>query len=265
MPPLGKKIFRVFAAILVVFFGLHALVLLTSTPHAVIAAHRGAAGLAPENTLAAIHAGLNAGATYIEIDVQRSADGVLLLMHDADLSRTTDGSGPLSETTWETISQLDAGSSFSAEFAGEPVPGFTEVLDFTAQHAFTLVLEIKFPEASPGIEADVVTAIQEHHLEDRVIIESFDYTSLLRVHQLSPQLSLLLLSQYPVSIPHIQDGQIVGVFWLSVLADPTLTFRLHQNGYGVWVYTVNDPFFIGVLNRLGIDGVFTDQPDQSSN
>jgi glycerophosphoryl diester phosphodiesterase len=249
----------------ILFLVLHIIVVLTITPHALLAAHRGAAGLAPENTLAAIQAGLDAGATYIEVDVQRSADGVLLLMHDSDLSRTTDGSGLVHETSWEVISRLDAGSSFSAEYAGEPVPSFAAVLEFTAQHAFTLVLEIKFPESSTGIEANIVAAIQAHGLEGQVIIESFDYASLQRANQLDSDISLLLLSQYPSSVPHIQDGQIVGVFWLSVLADPTLTFRLHQNGYKVWVYTVNSSFLIGLLDRLAVDGVFTDRPDLRSD
>ena len=111
----------------------------------IMISHRGAAGLAPENTLASIREAIGQGAQFIEVDVQRSADGVLVLMHDRTVNRTTDGRGTIRELTWDEISELDAGSSFSPEFTGEPVPSLDSVLGLIRKSPVNLVLEAKNP------------------------------------------------------------------------------------------------------------------------
>ncbi|MCH7522869.1 MAG: glycerophosphodiester phosphodiesterase family protein, partial [Chloroflexi bacterium] len=125
-----------------------------------IISHAACAGHAPENTLAGVNAALEIGADAIEVDVQASADGVPILMHDLTLDRTTNGSGDLASLTWEQLSALDAG--------GEPVPTFAQALDLTRGRAL-LVAEIK----RPGCEEALADVVRNAGALDEVMVWSF--------------------------------------------------------------------------------------------
>ena len=118
-------------------------------------AHRGAAGLAPENTLEAVREGIRQGASIIEVDIRRSADGRLVVMHDQTVDRTTNGHGDIGRLAWPDIAALDAGGKFSAEFAGAQVPLLDDVLQELSGHNVRLLIEVKAPEKCPGIEAQL--------------------------------------------------------------------------------------------------------------
>jgi len=223
--------------------------------------HRGAAGLAPENTLASINAAINQGAKYIEFDVQRSADGVLLLMHDLRLSRTTPSEGFVNEMTWAKLQSTDAGSHFSPQFVSETIPSLKQVLEATSNYEGILVIELKNPNLYPGIEEQVLREIQIYSVSQKIIVVSFDYISLRRILEYSPKTPIGLLSIYPYDLPHLQDRQIVAVHWLSVLLDPTLVYRLHAADYQVWAWTVNSPQLFDVIKNLQVQAIVTDRPD----
>jgi glycerophosphoryl diester phosphodiesterase len=223
--------------------------------------HRGAAGLAPENTLAAIQTALNHGVTLIEVDLQRSVDGVLLLMHDETVDRTTDGAGPVRQLTWAEISQFDAGSDVLPGFAGEPVPTLETVLALLAPTEAILVIEVKNPEHYPGLEQQLAETIQKFEAQARVAVISFDHAWLDRFHRLQPDVLIGPLAYYPLSVPHISANQAVDILWVSVILDPTLIHRLHRQGYQVWVFTVNQPLLMRLLLWLGVDAIATDRPD----
>lgn len=227
--------------------------------------HRGAAGLAPENTLAGIEIARNYDATHIEFDIQRSSDGVLVLMHDRDVSRTTDGQGLVKEVTWSNLERLDAGKYFSPTFAGEKVPTLRRVLDSAKADKSSLVIELKNPELYPNIEQELASAILEYRLQDRVIVVSFEHEALEKIIKILPNIKVGLLSVYPVGITHIQENQIVAVHWISTILDPTLVYRLHKANQTVWVWTVNNPFLMQVMCLLGVDGITTDRLDVWNN
>src|SRR6516225_6317825 len=112
-------------------------------------AHRGHSAAAPENTLAALSAAWQAGATVAEIDLRMTADGELVLMHDRTLDRTTTGHGPVSQSSLAELKRLDAGTWFAPAFAGEPIPRFDEVLEWS-RGKIGLLVELKiFPERDP--------------------------------------------------------------------------------------------------------------------
>src|SRR5699024_7462523 len=140
-------------------------------------AHRGASGHAPENTIAAFDKAFEMKADYIEIDVQMTHDGELIVIHDTTVDRTTDGTGAVSDFTFEEIQQLDAGSWFSEEFAGEQIPTFEEILD-TYRGKIGLLIELKSPELYPGIEEKVADALKERNMDQpnnqKIIIQSFN-------------------------------------------------------------------------------------------
>ena len=165
-----------------------------------VIAHRGASGTAPENTMAAFRQAVEMGADMIELDVQRTKDGQVVVIHDATLERTTNGSGAVRELTYAEIEQLDAGSWFGEgqEFAGERVPLLKEVLEFTKGKC-ALNIEIKnIPYADPGIEQAVVDLLHETGFLEQVIISSFDHSCLHRIARLEPNVpTACLFSHYP--------------------------------------------------------------------
>lgn len=229
----------------------------------IIIAHRGAAGLAPENTLVAIKEAINRGANFIEVDVQRSTDNVLLLIHDKNVDRTTNGTGTVTELSWQDISKLDAGSHFSEKFTGEPVPTLDAALKLVQAKPITLVLEIKSSHLYPEIEHQIIEYVKKFDMWDQVVIISFNYNDLEKVNTLAPNLSLGFLWPWPL-LPHgINSSKIkvVSVFWPTVILNPFLVRNLHNRGCQVWVWTVNNPQLMRLLFWLGVDGITTDHPN----
>jgi glycerophosphoryl diester phosphodiesterase len=132
--------------------------------------HRGAAALAPENTWASFDVALELGVDAIETDIRATSDGELVLIHDEELDRTTDGQGPIRATPWSVVSQLDAGSWYDAAFGGARIPCLDDTLLRYGQRT-QLVLEIK----QAGIELQVLELVQRLNLLGRVTFTSFDF------------------------------------------------------------------------------------------
>lgn len=246
-------------AVLLVWLLLHIAMHKRRSGKPAVIAHRGAAGRAPENTLAGVEAGVTSGARFIEIDVQRSTDGVLVLMHDVTVDRTTDGSGRVSEMSYGAISQLDAGSWYSDSFAGERVPRLDQVLELLSGWSGTLVVEAKFPELYPGIAADLVSLF-ERFSGVSVSSVSFDHDWLAELHRLAPSVPLARLWVYPRDLSRADGIVRIGVFWPSVVLDPTLRLRAAAQGLETWIYTADHALLKHLLAWLGVDGITTNFP-----
>ncbi|WP_100332662.1 glycerophosphodiester phosphodiesterase family protein [Bacillus xiapuensis] len=150
----------------------------------IVAAHRGIPSLAPENTMAGYQKAYELGADLIETDLQRTKDGQLVIMHDASVDRTTNGTGKVSEMTFEEIRQLDAGIKFGPEFAGEKVPSFREYLQAFKGTDAVLLVELK----AAGIEEQTIKEIEEEGMTDQVLIQSFDFDSVKKSDALKPEI-----------------------------------------------------------------------------
>ena len=149
-------------------------------------AHRGHSTAAPENTLAALAAAWQAGATVAEIDLRMTADGELVLMHDRTLDRTTTGHGPVSQMSLAELRALDAGSWFAPAFAGEPIPRFDEVLDWS-RGKIGLLVELKiFPERDPRYIPRVIDIVRSLDATGHAVIASFDHRVLAEIHAAEP-------------------------------------------------------------------------------
>jgi len=238
-------------------------VLLRSQPleGTVMISHRGMAGSAPENTLIAIDAAIRHGAQFVEIDVRRSADGVIVLMHDQAVDRTTNGQGKVGDLAWDEISTLDAGSHFAPAFAGEPVPTLDDVLTLLQTSSITLVLEVKQPDRYPGMALQVAEKLQGSNLGTRVVVVSFDHDWLDDFGNLMPNVPVGYLQVGPCIRRQMPGDSLVDVHWMSVLVDPTLIWRMHRRGHRVWAWTVDDVRLARLLTWSGIDGITTDHPD----
>jgi len=243
----------------------------------IVIRHRGASTLAPENTLSSVDAALKFKPARIEIDVQQTSDGIVILMHDNTLDRTTNGSGLIKEKDFLEISKLDAGSWFSESFKNEKIPTLESVLELIDGKC-QLVIEIKKgSEYYPDIEKNILNIIKKKGAEKWVMIHSFDYNVLERVHNLNPKIALQKLfignfkfTPYVFSdkaenlnisnYPYITEYSLNYIF-----ANRGIIEFLKSNGKKVNVWTVNDIEKANELISIGIDGIFTDNPNLLKN
>lgn len=231
-----------------------------------VIAHRGASGTAPENTMAAFRQAVEMGADMIELDVQRTKDGQVVVIHDATLKRTTNGTGEVREHTYAEIEQLDAGSWFGEEqeFAGERVPLLKEVLEYTKDKC-ALNIELKnIPYDDPGLAQAVVDLIRETGFPlEQIIISSFDHSCLRQIVELEPNLATAcLFSHYPASLAGL-DTKILHPSWQVIR--PEFMSWVKDGDRKVNVWTVDKPERWDWLIEAGIDGIITNYPEQLVN
>ena len=239
-------------------------------------AHRGAMGYAPENTLAAFRLGVEQGSDLIEADVQRSKDGVLVLIHDTTLSRTTDveqvfptrAPWRVEDFTYEEIRRLDAGSWFSEDYAGERVPTMTEMVQLIRPTRAGILMELKSPALYPGIEEQVAEEfasfpgyVQSAVRAQRLVVQSFDWDSMARYHEVQPSVPVGLLGRpAEARLPELSTwaDQINPNFRTY---DAAYVDNVHQLGMEVHAYTVNRPEDMHLVLDRGVDGLITNFPD----
>jgi glycerophosphoryl diester phosphodiesterase len=231
-----------------------------------IIAHRGASAVAPQNTLAAFRKAMELGADGVELDVQLSADGAVVVIHDLTVDKTTDGTGRVAEKTLAKLKALDAGIRFSPQFAGEHIPTLSQV--FEALEGKLLVnVELKdFNPRSSVLAAPVVEVVRKYAMEKRVLFSSFNPFALRAVKRLAPQIPAGLLYAPNLAI-YLRRA------WLApfvphearhpessmVTARTMKWYRAH--GLHVNVWTVDDPAEMRRLMALGVDGIITNKPD----
>lgn len=239
-------------------------------------AHRGASAYAPENTLAAFRLGVQQRATWIESDVQLTKDGQAILMHDTGLARTTNveqvfpdrAPWKVKDFTLAEIKQLDAGSWFSPEFAGEPVPTLAEMVQVVRPSASGIIMELKSPELYPGVEQKVIDVfdsfpgyVRSALASDRLAVQSFNWTSMATYNKLAPEYPIGLLGKPAVlDLPALAEwadqvnpgvGQVTEAYVDAV----------HAAGMEMNVYTVDDVPTMTRLLDWGVDGIITNKPD----
>lgn len=244
-------------------------------PHKVdVIAHRGASGYAPENTVAAFDKARKMKADYIELDVQMSRDGKLVVIHDTTVNRTTDidSKAPVKvkDLTLKELRKLDAGSYFGPQFTGERIPTFEKVLD-RYKGKIGLLIELKEPALYPGIEEKVAAALKKRKMDKpkngKVIVQSFDFNSVRRIHELLPSVPTGVLTSRPSDLTDAKLNEFAGyanyvnAHLGNVAADPTLVGRIHALGMKITPWTVRSRDEVPPLLQAGVDGIVTDYPD----
>jgi glycerophosphoryl diester phosphodiesterase len=214
--------------------------------------HRGAAGHAPENTLAAIRKGIDLGVDFVEIDVRCTADGVLVALHDASVSRTTNGKGHISRLSFREAKALDAGN-------GESIPTLEEVLHVAAGKT-GLMLELKVD----GVAQKTAEAVQHAGFKEPVLYASFLHEEVAAIQRIDPDASVMALFGRLTRAPVVRAMQYspshVG------LRHDTVTSRLveafHDEGMLVWVYTADSIRDIQRALSAGVDGIISNVPER---
>jgi glycerophosphoryl diester phosphodiesterase len=231
-------------------------------------AHRGATAYAPENTIAAFDLAVDMKADYIEIDVQRSKDGELVLIHDTTVDRTTDGTGKVGELTFEQLRSLDAGSWKGEQYEGEPIPTFEEILD-RYRGKVGILIELKAPELYPGIEKQVAEALKERNLDkpqnEKIIIQSFNFESMKATNELLPLVPIgVLTSNRAHTTPEALQEFSTYADWFNPsygIVTEELVNQVHSLGMKIGSWTVRSQEAADFLFEMKVDAIITDYPD----
>lgn len=228
-------------------------------------AHRGASAYCPENTMAAFAEAVRLGATGIETDIQRTKDGKLVCIHDESLLRTTGLNKLVRDTDYEELSVLDAGSWFGAEFAGERIPTLERLLLLAAESNLVLNLELKNGVVLyPGMEEEIIAAVREAGLEERVVLSSFNHYSLALCKSLAPEIRTGILYMEglyrPWAYAATLQADALHAYHYAVL--PEWVREAAEHGVVYHPFTVNDEREMRRLIEAGVAGIITDYPDR---
>ena len=223
-----------------------------------ITAHRGSSLKAPENTLAAFEKAIEDMADYVELDVQQTKDGAVIVMHDPNVYRTTGVNSFVWEMTLDQVEELDAGSFFSQEYAGEKVPTLEEVIKLVKGKA-KLNIEIKPSVHDTDLTEQVVKLIEENNFAQDCVITSFDYATLKRVKQIDSDIEVgYILSVAYGNFYNMDDIDFFSVN-ASFLSKITVD-AIHNAGKQVHAWTVDNTVSIKNLANKGVDNIITDVP-----
>ncbi len=222
----------------------------------VLVAHRGAVGPGePENTLAAFRLAIASGAEAIEIDLRGTKDGEIVVIHDATVDRTTNGSGAVAELTLAQLRRLDAGR-------GEHIPTYQEVLQLVSGTGIVLLLDIK----KGGVldRQKVIRVTEDHDAIANVIVGPRNLEDLKAFRALNPALRTLgFVDEIEDVAPFVQGGADIIRLWPEwIYASPALVGTVHELGRQVWTTAGDAPAVeLEKLVRLGVRGILVDQPE----
>lgn len=228
-----------------------------------IIAHRGYSARAPENTLASLRLALEAGADAVEWDIHTAACGTPVLFHDPHLGRTTNGVGPVRRRTASQLRALDAGSWFSSEFAGEPIPTLAEAFELVRDRA-EVVAEVKGWREMEDIDR-MVRVTSEAGMTGRTLFIAMDWNVLDRAARVEPGLRIAYIVERPERFDEAlerargRERAGLAVDYRFLLADPERASRAREAGLDTGVWTVNDPADAERLRQLGIRDFTTDR------
>ncbi len=248
-------------------------------PRTQVIAHRGGAGVRPENTLAAFSHAVEIGADVLEMDVQRTADGAIVCMHDRTVERTTNGSGRVDSMTLGELQKLDAGYHWSRDGGrihpfrgtGIRVPTLEEV--FRRFPTARMNIEMKY--GGPTLAQSLCALVRRAGMSRRVLVASMDEAAVAAFRQACPEVAtsmtrgeaqlffgMQLVSLDATYTPPVRALQIPDRLGGEVIATAGFIAAAHRRNLKVHVWTVNDIARMKELIRLGIDGIITDRPDE---
>ncbi|MEI6124025.1 MAG: glycerophosphodiester phosphodiesterase family protein [Bacteroidota bacterium] len=235
-----------------------------NTNRIMVIAHRGGSLLAPENTIAAFKNAISLGVDRIELDVQQTKDKITVVMHDRKIDRTTTGKGEVHSYTYDELCQFDAGRKFSDKFSNEKIPTLDEVLTFVNGQC-TLLIEVKNHEDMfDGLEADVVRLIQKHRAQKWCVVQSFNYNSIHKVHQLDSTIAIGFLSvKVPRKKMELQPDDFNFISEINIyhrFATKKAIAYIHSQNKRTCVWTVNKNKRMQKLIEQAADGIMSDDP-----
>ncbi|MCU1417396.1 MAG: hypothetical protein JWP32_1570 [Schumannella sp.] len=231
---------------------------------AFVAGHRGDRADAPENTLPAFEAAFASGLDVVETDVQLTADGVPVLLHDPTVDRTTNGSGAVADLTLEQVQSLDAGSWFGDEFAGTRIPQLAELLDLLAATPHKrAVVELKGYWSQDGIRR-VLADVYARGVQNRIVFAGIHLGTIQNLADAAPAIPRVIIRRDlpadPVGLAQFYGAIAIMTSPWSLETYPHAVADMHAAGLGVLVYTLNSEKRWTEATSYGVDGIVTDAP-----
>ncbi|WP_242143722.1 MULTISPECIES: glycerophosphodiester phosphodiesterase [unclassified Bacillus cereus group] len=229
-----------------------------------IFAHRGAAGTYPENTMISFEAAESFGANGIELDVQLTKDGKVVVIHDETVNRTTNGKGAVRNYLYEDLRKLDASYKFNEKVSFCPIPLLEEVLDWMKSNSLLLNIELKNNKVPyRGLEEEVITLVRKYSFEERVILSSFNHYSMKHCHMMAPDIQTAILYREGLHSPwaYAQKMGATAIhpnyrYLQDAIAELTM-----ESGVEVRPYTINDETVIRKYFDMNISAIITDYPE----
>jgi glycerophosphoryl diester phosphodiesterase len=223
-----------------------------------ITAHRAGAASAPENSVAACEQAIRDGTNWIEIDVQETNDGEVVVVHDRDLMKL--GGSPLNiyDSSAADLRAIDVGSSFDPKFSAIRLATLGEMLDAAKAGGIGVVIELKHYGHAQQLEERVAAIVEAHEMVDHIVIMSLDAASLRRMHELRPTWTIGRLTAVPITDLTREDVDFLAVS--RRMATPEFIRRAHARGKEVFVWTINDAATMFEMASRGADNLITDNP-----
>lgn len=233
---------------------------------AFVAGHRGDRADAPENTMPAFEAAFASGLRVVETDVQLTADGHPVLLHDPTVDRTTNGTGNIADLTLEQVEALDAGSWYSKEFAGTRIPRLEQFLDLlAATPSATALVELKEYWSRDQIRG-ILADISLRGVQDRIVFASFHLGTVSNLGDAAPDIPRIIIRRDlpadPVGLVTFYRAIAIMTSPWSLETYPDAVAELHRAGYGLLVYTLNSEKRWSEATSYGVDGIITDAPSK---
>ncbi|SDX15513.1 glycerophosphoryl diester phosphodiesterase [Ruegeria halocynthiae] len=225
--------------------------------HADVIGHRGAAALRPENTMASVLKAIEDEADWVEIDVQETADGVVIIAHDSDFMKLAGVPIKVWDATMEDVSEIDIGSWFGPEYASERAPTLREVLE-AAKGKSKVIIELKYYGHDVDLENRVAAIVEGLDMQDDIATMSLKYPAVQKMKTLRPDWRAGVLAATAIGDLSGLEGDFVAVNAATV--SPGLIRSVHDAGKDIYVWTVNDPLQMSAMASMGVDGLITDRP-----
>jgi len=222
-----------------------------------VTAHRGSSMNAPENTMSAINLAIQEQADYVEIDVQQTKDGKLVVLHDSNLQRVAGIAQNIWDLDYEELRQLDVGSWFDTKFTQERVPCLEEVIE-AVKGKIKLNIELKLNGHEQELAPQVVKLVGEQKIVEQCVISFADYHALLQVKALNPQLATGLIM--PTAMAQVDELKVDFYSVQSLVATTDFINQAHALGREVHVWTINKPTEIETFLNRRVDNIITDTP-----
>lgn len=234
----------------------------------VIFGHRGACAFAPENTIASFALAAEQNADAVELDAKLSKDGVVVVIHDQTVDRTTDGLGKVNTLNLTDLKKLDAGSKFKARYSGEKIPTLAEVFESVGSKLFINVELTNYGSPEDALVEKVAELVLAHKMQSRVLFSSFLPKNLVLARRLLPEVPVALLCLPGLGgvfsrsfLYHKTSPAIVHPYLSDVHAN--FVKKQHEKGRRVHVWTVNAEADLKRMYAAGVDGIFTDDPGKA--
>ncbi len=248
----------IIGVLVAILIGIGALQSIQLEDNVQIMAHRGASSKAPENTLASFEQAIQDGADWIELDVQETANGEVVVMHDSDFMKLSKNPVKIWDATTDDLKDIDIGTWYSSDFADQRVPTLAEVLTL-CKDKVGVNIELKYYGHDQMLEQRVADIVDQHGMNDQVMAMSLKRSGVQKMKEIRPEWKVGLLMSVAAGNLNKLDGDFLAVN--ANFADVLLIDQAHANGKQVYVWTVNDAATMSTMISRGVDGLLTDKPE----